>query len=184
MRAPRLERLLGAIACLSLVLVAGASPASNERFTAIVDQENAPPLRVTVGVNDWTSDADAQKLLAAFKSGGNTALRDAMLKMNSGYVSVTGSLGWPMNVARTYKNGAGTRVLVAAARPLGFGAVVSGSAITNYPFGVIVLNSDASGKWSGVLVQAAALKIGADGKIELGSWGESPVDLFDVKKQK
>ncbi len=184
MRERRIQRLLGAVACLSLVLVTGASPAGKERYTAIVDQESGPPLRLTIGINDWTTDAEAHQLLAAFKSGGNNALRDAMLKGSSGYVSVTGSLGWPMNVARTYSNGSGTRILVAAARPLGFGAVASGSATTNYPFGVIQLDSDASGKWTGVLIQAAALKIGADGKIEVGSWAERPVDLYDVKKQK
>jgi len=171
------------VVCLSLVVTAsGADP--KERFSAIIDEEGGMPTRLTISVHSWTTDQEAQAFGAAFKSGGNNALRTAMIKASAGYVSVTGSMGWPLNFARSIPNGTGQTIVVAADRPLGMGNVASGSATTEFPFGVIVLNIGANGKGTGQLIQQAKLEIDATGKLNVNAYSGMGVELMGVRKQK
>ncbi len=181
----KLHRGILTAAVASLVLVVTAFAAEpKERFTCIIDEEGGMPTRLTISVHNWTTDQEAQAYGAALKSGGNNALRAAMIKASAGYVSVTGSMGWPMNFARSFPNGTGQTIILAADRPLGMGAVASGSSTTEYPFGVIVLNIGANGKGTGSLIQQAKLVIDASGKIDMSPYSGMGVELLGVRRQK
>jgi hypothetical protein len=55
-----------------------------------------------MSIKDWTTDAEAKALKATLASGGPDAVEKAMGKISKGYLAFIGSLGWPINVARTY----------------------------------------------------------------------------------
>lgn len=184
MRSRKWTTLAGLVACLVLALTTSASAASKERYTAIiVAGGGAAPIQVIVSIKDWTTDEEAKALKATLASGGPGAAEKAMEKISKGYLAFVGSLGWPINVARTYPtaNG-GQRIVLVTDRPIMF-AEGMGSATLNYPFGIVELQVDAKGQGTGSVIGLARITIDDQGVIAVDPYAGYSNELLRVRRE-
>src|SRR5207302_65892 len=107
---------------------------------------------ITIDVLRWSSDEDAQKLLAAYKEKGDKQWADALQSQPSlGYIWTSSeSVGYTLRYARRLEapNG-GERVILAIERPLGSWErpawKATGPAAMDYPFTVVELRVSHAG---------------------------------------
>ncbi len=178
------------IAGLALVLCMGAAPGppGKEKFQALILEEADGTTNMTVltiTVQNWTTDGEAQALRMALTSGGQDGLKNAMWKNNLGFINLQSSFGWPINVARVYPlpNG-GQQILVGTARPIGYMASMQQQASTDYQFGMIELVLDASGRGTGQIIGAATVSIDANGKLNVNPYTGMATKLQNVRRLK
>jgi hypothetical protein len=186
MRSRKRITLAGLTACLALAFAADASAASNERYTAIVlAGGGASPTQVIVSIKGWTTDAEAKELKATLASGGPEAARKAMAKISKGYLAFVGSMGWPINVARTYPaaNG-GQRIVLVTDRPVMNVEALTASTTLNYPFGIIELQVDANGQGTGSVIGLARITIDDQGVIKVDPYAGYSNELLRVRRDK
>ena len=184
MRSRKWTTLAGLVACLSLSLASSASAASKEKYTAILlAGGGAAPTQVIMSIKGWTTDAEAKALKATLASGGPDAVDKAMRKINKGYLAFLGSLGWPINVARTYPaaNG-GQRIVLVTDRPIMNVEALASSVTLNYPFGIIELQVDAKGQGTGSVIGLARITIDDQGVIKVDPYAGYANELLRVRR--
>jgi hypothetical protein len=141
---------------------------------------------VTIVISRTMPPEEADKLVAALKTGGAAGLRKALAG-----VPPTGSIrignGDPidtrMAIARTTDKG---RLLtIVSDQPLLFvGASLPGAKPkAGYDFSVLDIEVDAAGSGSGTLAPAATIKVSGNA-IVVGDYGAERVQLLDVKRAK
>lgn len=175
---------VGAVASLALLLAAGAAAASKQRYMAIIDTQDGPPVQVIAAIKDWTTDQEAAALKTALASGPDAAEK-AMRKIDKGYLSFVGSLGWQVNVAKTYPtaNG-GQRIVLVTDRPIMFSEALSGSSTLNYPFGIVELQVDSTGKGTGSVIGMARISMDDKGVLKVDPYAGYAYELLRVRLQK
>jgi hypothetical protein len=192
MQKDRSRKTVAVIAGLAIALCTGGAPGpkAKDRYQAmlIVEGDGMEMVQmevVTVSVQNWTTDAEAQTLRAALAAGGQDGLNKAMSKYNLGFIALQGSFGWPVNVARAYPqpNG-GQRIIVGTTRPIGFAEGMVEGASLNYPFGMIQLDLDANGRGTGAIIGAASVSIDSNGKLDVNPYSGLSTKLSDARKLK
>jgi hypothetical protein len=174
--------LVATVGLLAVLVPSGSDAADKWRYRAEVPSTGAGmPTFFIVSVRDWTSDAETKALRASLGQG-VAAAKQALWKQDLGYLAISGSLGWPINFAKTYPgaNG-GQRIVALTDRPIGFGEAYTSSSSTDYPFGIVELNLDAKGSGSGVLVPAARITIDEQGGIKIDPYGQQAQSLVNVR---
>jgi hypothetical protein len=167
----------------ALALAAGAAAETKQRYTAIIDTEGGPPAQVIISIKGWTTDQEVKALNATLASGGPEAAEKAMEKISKGYLAFVGSLGWPINVARTFPtaNG-GQRIVLVTDRPIMNVEALEQSVTLNYPFGIVELQVDASGKGTGSVIGLAKITIDDQGGIKVDPYAGYAYELVRVRR--
>ncbi|HYL36739.1 MAG TPA: hypothetical protein VEV17_12570 [Bryobacteraceae bacterium] len=139
----------------------------------------------------WSSDQERAQLLAALKESGPEQLSKTLeAAPSAGYVWTDESLGYAVHYAcrQPLPNG-GERIILAIDRPLGSWSghpwtARAGSSSGNYPFTVIELRLNSSGRGEGRMsLNAKVAASDADKTIELEDAEATPVLLKNVQRE-
>jgi hypothetical protein len=181
---------VGAVAVVSAQQQSAAQLANNapETFSAFAVNMNARSTRastatVNIHVQRYSTDAERDQLMEAFKSGGQDRLLDVLQKLPVvGYIRTPTSLRYDLHFARQVPNPEGGRkVILFTDRHLAMWEVANSTRSVNYPFTLIQLELSADG--TGVGKASIATKITQnDNVIELENFDSQPVLLNNVKK--
>ena len=183
-----------AILCLGLTSFSPMAFAQEEkmevRFTGNAIGWSGPVAgktgRLTMTINHWTTDLETKKLYETLVEGGNNALLKAMRERTVGYVAYTGTLRWPLNVARMFKLEDG-KILVRLVtnRPILWWEVAAATPRSrDYEFGYIEFTLDEeNNKGEGYLIHTAKIDLTPEGKVSIETLGTNPHRLQNVRKQ-
>jgi hypothetical protein len=163
-----------------------AQSAKEESFTATAAVKGAggaaATAPVTVTVKHKMSQAEADKLTAAFKSGGAAGLRKALTGVApTGSVTVGGGKPTPTRITVERTTEKGRLLTMVTDRPVLFlGAGVPGAKPkAGYDFAVIDLEVDAKGAGSGTIAPAAKVTV-KDGAFVVEDYSGEVVRLSNV----
>jgi hypothetical protein len=165
--------------------VRAAKPA--ERLTALaVDMSNMSGAQntatVDIVIDRWSTDAERDRLRAALREGGADGLLRALQKVKQvGHISSGGSLGYPLRFARQIVSpSGGRRILIGTDRNISFLELRDQPRTVNYPFMVIDIRLDQSGKGEGKLMPLAKITEDRDHIVEIENYASEPVRLTSV----
>jgi hypothetical protein len=186
-------RLAVATALGAWLAVAAPTAQSNmaqpEKFTAFaVDTSiTAPRTRtspVDITINRWSTDAERDQLLSIFRDKGQDALLEALQKLPVvGYINTPGSLKYDLHFAWQRPEAEGGRMTVLMTdRYIGAWEAANRPRTIDYPFMLIQLQVDKSGKGVGKASIYTKITQAKDGTIELENFSNQPVMLNDVRK--
>ena len=176
------------------IATAGASilgaQAGAETFTATATVKTAggatATAPVTIVVSRKMPQAEADKLTAAFNSGGAVALRKALTgAAPTGSIKVGDGEATPTRLAIERTTDKGRLLTIVADKPiLHLGAGVPGAKPKEgYDFAVLDIEVDAAGSGSGTLAPAAKIRVN-NGAFVVEDYGAEQVRLAGVKKVK
>ena len=176
-------------ALLSRGTVHAANPV--ERLSALaVDTSNMSGARntgtVDIVIDRWSTDEERDQLRAALREGGADGLLKALQKVKEvGRISSGSSLGYPLRFARqTTSPSGGRRILLGTDRLVSFLELRDQPRTVDYPFMVIDLRLDASGKGEGKLMPLARVTEDRDHIVEIENYASEPVRLTAVRSRK
>jgi hypothetical protein len=163
---------------VALLLVA-AIPAisADDRKTETIDAtamgtstQMGQTVSVKVTIYHYSSQADRQVLVDAFKKKQSQGLVDALSKMNAvGRIAITGTLGYDLGYIALIPSPTGRKIRFAANRRIRFGEAYNAGPSTAYDLtaGEFDLNDSDKSKSSGVLYPAAQLIINKQGQLQI-----------------
>jgi hypothetical protein len=141
--------------------------------------------RLTMTIDHWTTDLETKKLYETLVDGGSEALLKAMRERTVGYVAYTGTLRWPLNIARMFKLEDG-RILVRLVtnRPILWWEIAAATPRSrDYEFGYIEFTLDEEqNKGEGYLIHTAKIDLTPEGKVSIETLGTNPHRLQNVKQ--
>jgi hypothetical protein len=140
----------------------------------------------TVFIDQWTTDEQAKAFLDTLRENGPNALVKAFDKTKDvGRFSPTGFVGNVFRYARWGPTqGGGMHIVMVTDRPMRFWEVYNNGRSTTYPFGIIVLNVDSTGKGTGTLAPICKIKFNKKGELEIENYGQKPLRLVNVRVEK
>lgn len=183
---------LGGLVCTFLIAASTlfGQTATSEKFTATASVKGAGGAEatapVTLTVNHKMSQAEADKLVAAFKSGGAAGFRKALTGIApTGSVKIGAGKETPTRVTVERTTDKGRLLTMVTDRPVLFlGAGVPGAKPkAGYDFAVIDLEVDAKGAGSGTMAPAAKVAV-KDGAFVVEDYGGEVVRLTKVAASK
>jgi len=162
-----------------------------EKLTALaVDMSNLSTGRntgtVDIVIDRWSTDTERDNLRAALREGGADGLLHALQKVKDiGRISTPGSVGFPLRFARqTTTATGGRRILLGTDRVISFLELSSQPRSVDYPFMLIDIRMDASGKGEGKLMPLAKITEDRDHIVEIENYASEPVRLTGVQSLK
>lgn len=157
-----------------------------ESYTTIasnISEIGAPGLvQLDIDILRWTDEAENEKLMTAFNEKGPDGLVDALQKVQvAARIKTPGSLAYDMHYARQIPGKDGTRrILLINDRWIGFAEAYDRPRTLDYPFTLIDMKVDASGRGEGQLF--IATKIRRSGNLLLlENYATRPVTLGSIK---
>jgi hypothetical protein len=170
--------------------VSTAHPQGAETFTATASVKTAAGASatapVTIVVDRTMSQAEADKFLEAFKTGGGAALRKALTGVPpTGSVRLGEGSATPTRLTIERATDKGRLLSIVTDQPLFFlGAGIPGAkSKEGYDFGVVDIEVDAKGSGSGTLAGAARVTV-KQGVFVVDDYSGELVRLTSVKKAK
>jgi hypothetical protein len=182
---------LGALALL-VVGSAAVAPAQDkpETYNATATLKTAAGASMTapvvITIDRWTTDAEREKVLAALKSGGTTALQKQVAGMPAVGTLQLGEMKAPLHFARALTVGGGKVVTVVAPQPVFYvgGGVPGAKAKAGYDVAVALFQVDAAGKGdTGDFAPAAKVKLDERGALVTEDYGAEAVRLTGVTRK-
>ena len=180
-----------AVAVTVVNLSAQSNMARPEKYTAFaVDISNTAPRAATTAVdiqiNRWSTDAERDQLLQVFRSHGQEALLAALQKLPVvGAIRTPGSLNYDIHFARQRAEADGGRmVFLMTDRYISSWEAMNRPRTIDYPFTLIQLQLDKSGRGVGKASIATQITQEPDGTIVLENFSNQPVTLNDVRPVK
>jgi hypothetical protein len=178
------------ILALLLSTAGGAyqSPGSGESFTGVASNISeigrTGITAIDINITRLTDEGENERLMAAFDERGQAGLISALQKSPAvARVRVPGSLGYDFRYARQISEKDGVRrILLVADRPIGFGELSYRGRSLDYPFTLIDLRIDASGRGSGTMFLASKIIRSGD-LFVLENFVTRPVVISDVKRR-
>jgi hypothetical protein len=140
---------------------------------------------MTVIIEEFSTPADQQALLAAFNEKKNEGLVNALSKMHTkGRMSITGTLGYDVAYIRHWKQPDGsTKYRLVTNRPINFGEVWSSTRSMDYSLsGVEIVMYPDKKKNTGTLLPAVQLKMNKEKQLELETF-QNPWKLVNIMKR-
>ena len=175
---------------LAVVSTAGAAPQNRaETFRATATIETAggatATAPVTIVVDKKLTQADVDRLSAAFKQGGAAGLRKALGGAAVGSIRLGSGQPTPARIAIERTTDKGRLLTLVTDEPILFlGAGVPGAKPKEgYDFAVVDIEVDASGSGSGSLAPAAKITL-KQGAFVVDDYAQELVRLTGVKKVK
>ena len=178
------------LAVLALVATTARAQSGTETFTATAAVKTGggagatSPL--TLVVDHKMSPAEADKFLAAYKTGGAAALRKALVGVKpTGSVKLAAGKPTPTRITLERTTDKGRLLTVVCDKPILFlGAGIPGAKPkAGYDFAIVDIEVDANGNGSGTLAPAAKVTV-KDGAFVVEDYGSERIQLTDVKKTK
>jgi hypothetical protein len=162
---------------LALLLVAAIPAVSaDDGKTEIIDAtamgtstQLGKTVSIKVTINQYSTEADRQVLVAAFKKGQHQGLVKALQGMKPvGRIAITGTLGYDLNYIALIPSTTGRRIRFAADRWIRFGEAYHNTQSQAFDLtaGEFDLNDSDKNKSSGVLYPAAQLIINKQGQLQ------------------
>jgi hypothetical protein len=184
--------------CLSALSIAGAqSAAANAENAGLPTQYSATaigqagaPAGKTFGVNLYitgvTSDEDRQKLLGLLKEKGQTAAVSALENAKDlGRIAPTGAVGTGVRFVRIRPNpDGGQHIVMVTNRPITYAELINSSRSRDYPFTVVAMDIDNSGKGTGSLAPLCKIRFNKKGELEIEQYGQQPFRLANLQRAK
>jgi hypothetical protein len=140
---------------------------------------------INITVNMWSTDADRTTLANVLRERGPEHLLDTLQHMpRIGSISGTGSVGFDLRYARqTPLAGGGERVVLITDRPIAFREAWAHGRSMDYPFTLVEIHLDKSGKGEGKLSFATKITVDKETKaIALENYTVQPVLLTTVTR--
>jgi len=141
---------------------------------------------VEIKIERWSTEQERQALIAAFRDGGTDKLLSVLRKApRVGYLRTPDSVAWDLHYAREVREGNGSRRLILGTdRRLGFWELANNARSVNYPFTLIEIHLDPSGKGEGRMSLATKVVTSGDGQqLQLENYSAEPVRLQSVRVQ-
>jgi hypothetical protein len=174
------------LACATLA----QAQAGAETFTATAKVKTAGGAEatapVTITIDRKMPQAEADKLLAAFKSGGAAGLRKALAGVPpTGSVQLAGGPLTPARITIENPTEKGRLITIVTDKPLLFlgGGVPGAKAKDGYDFAVVDIEVDASGAGSGSVAPAAKVTLNGSAFV-VEDYASEFIRLTGVKKVK
>jgi hypothetical protein len=139
-------------------------------------------INVKVTIYEFSTDADRQILVEAFKKGQNQGLVNALTRMKAvGHIAVTGTIGYDLSFIRLIPTPTGRKIRFVTNRLLRFGEVYYNTQTTAYNLtaGEFDLDNTDKDKSTGVLYPAAQLIINKAGQLEF-QLNKNPWKLVNI----
>src|SRR6266404_1014471 len=182
--------------CLALTVPVGATSvkgdkkgSEKETFSALADILPACATRnVTIYIDSYSTEQEAQQLEEISRSGGQDALLNALEKMKSiGRIETEGTVSfYTFKLIISRPTSTGRRIIAITDRPMGFREEARDSRSTEYPFGILQLDlkDDKKGKedGEGTLIYAAQIKDLNLDELNVENYVADPVKLLGVRQ--
>lgn len=196
----RKQMIMVILSAMFLVLTVNIAAAGKEHSTSSLAEETfeatvTPPMsevdRVTIVVVGYSSGTDMQDLANTFRRRGNNGLRKAFSKIKKGYLSFGGTQGsTTLAVIKTSPRGSARVLTLVGLSPDrldyigGNGQVIVPFAHPGFPFLLVQLQVDESGKGQGVMFPSAKLTFDRKGEMVVNPWKKEPMKLVNVYLEK
>jgi len=178
--------------CTAMFAVAQANPQPPnvpEQYSATAfgtsGAASGKSVGITVYINSYTTDAEVKEYLSVLKAQGQDGLEKAFDKTKErGRLAVVGSTGNDISFIRS-RNAETKRVIrMASNRMMSFAELYNSPRSRDYKFTIVELRLDADGNGEGNIFYAVKLKFNKKGELEIEHYGQSPIRLANVRKQK
>ncbi len=183
------------VAAAALALTAGVAARQTPadiplpvRFTALaVNMARGGSGTLEMRVNNWTTDAERDRLMNVLMDQGPDKLLAALQKAPKvGYIRSTSSIGYDLHYARAVPGeDGGWQVVLATDRRMSFWEVANQTRSVDYPFTVVEIHVNKDGEGEGKLSLATRITADKENKlIVLENYAIQPVLLKSVRMQK
>jgi len=185
------HKVLG-IFIVGVLLLTATAPAisqdQTETFVGLVILSggfgSASTERLTMDIQNWTSEEEVQRLIKILAKGGMEALIKETRGMNAGYVRGRGTLRWPLDVATSRQTEQGRVITLVTERPMSFVEAAYDPVMSrDNAFGYMKFILDEDGKGKGIVIEAARIRF-RNNTVEVESLWNSPHILNSVRKTK
>lgn len=175
------------VTVLTLGGSAQSAPAGRETFTGFAvdlgsSSRRSSTSHVKVTIDRWSTEEERRRLVSAFTENGDDGFLKELQKMEPrGRISTPDSIGYDLRYAHQVPLATGgRRILIATDRPMTYWERAYRPRSADYPYTVVEMRLDASGKGQGKLTLAT--KVNAFGDvIELENYDLMPVHLTNIK---
>jgi hypothetical protein len=164
-------------------------PTAPETFRAQARVSNEAGLAgaayVDIHIDKYSTDADRQAMLAAFKDGGYPALVTALRKAPAVGSIKVGNDTFVVRWARAQRSGENKRTIsVVTEKPMLFvgGGNVNAKPREGYELAVVQFDMDDSGNGSGTMAAAAKIKPGGPNGFQIDDYAEQPIKLTSISR--
>lgn len=142
-------------------------------------------VEVNIYVDRYSTDEERQDFLNVLKTKGQDGLETAFDKAKPcGRVAIVGTTGNTVSYIRAQSAETKRIIRMATNRTISFPELWTSPRSRDYKFGIVELRLDSDGKGEGTLLYATKVKFNKKGELELEHYGQSPVRLANVRKQK
>ena len=171
MKKHNLVALLALGACLTPLMTAFAyEPGREFSAEAVVNtREGRNRMQVTFIVNRYTPVEELQNLAGVLENGGQFGLLSVLKGRRDGQLRM-GAINSPIALVVVEEQGRDYRYLFLTPRRIQVEEEMLGEESLDYPFGIAVFEVDRFGRGEGQLHVAAALRIDADGRVEIDDY--------------
>ncbi len=137
-------------------------------------------------VDAYTPEADRERLLAAFGSGGSAGLVDALKKQKAvGYVQAgAGDRKVTIRYAREQATANGRHIVLVTDAPIYFvgGGALDAKPTAGFDVAVIEFDVDIVGLGSGTMAAAARVKAAGAAGVQIDDYAQQPIKLVTVTR--
>ena len=140
---------------------------------------------ITLHVARYSTDEEVAGYLKLLHEQGENDLRLALEKVEVGWVKISNALGYPVSIAREFKNPDGTRTIrIVTARQMALFEMLRNTRSADYPFGAMELKMPANGKdGEGRLLAALSIEFTDKGELELENLGTQPLRVMNMRRE-
>jgi hypothetical protein len=142
---------------------------------------------VDIVVERWSTDAERDALVAAFRTRQQDGLLSALQKVSPrvGYIKMPNRLGYDLRYARQVPDEeGGRRILLGADRWIGFAEARNQTRTVDYPFTIIEMRLNSRNEGVGKMAVATMITWNREKNvIELENYGTEPVRLNNVRRR-
>ena len=141
---------------------------------------------VIIEIERWSTDAQRERLITAFKEKGPSGLLSALQKERRiGYMRLPNSLGYDLQYARKHPGAdGGAQIIILTDRHIGFWEARDRPRTIDYPFTLLDIRLNASGEGEGKLSVATKITYSEKkGTVELENYASEPVRLQNIKTE-
>jgi hypothetical protein len=180
--------------CLIFLWGAGKTNAQDkkpgpEKFTGRALVVGSPASGTTtwfaITIQEYTSDEDTLKYATILKEQGQQAFRQALEKIEVGWIAPTGQIREPINIARSHDVEGGRVINIVKTRYLSFLEFALGTPRSrDYDITFIQLKIDENGKGEGFMSAGTKLMFDENNKLVLEQIGTSSIRLSSIKLKK
>ncbi len=188
-RARSIHVALLVLAVVAASTIAIAQEAKPVRITSVAISMNSisGAGMVEFVIERWSTEAERDAFIAAFKEKGNDGLLALMQKQKDRVGRVQGARfrGYDLRFARQMPlDDGGTRIVLAADRYVPFIEARNNPQLSDYPFTLVEIRLDRNGKGDGRMLVASRLNVNKERVVEVENYGQQPIRLNDVKIEK